>query len=144
MHLEASTIIRATIGGLLIGGAAALLLLCDGRIAGISGIFGRLLAADPGHDRWRVAFVLGLLAAAWMAMASGHFPAPHVQGGLLLAGVAGVLTGAGTGLANGCTSGHGVCGLSNLSLRSLVATLTFMGAAGFTVYLTRHLPWSLN
>jgi len=61
----------------------------------------------------------------------------------LLAGIAGILTGLGTGLANGCTSGHGVCGLSNLSLRSLVATLTFMAVAGITVYLSRHWPWNM-
>ncbi len=128
----------------MIGGAAALLLLFNGRIAGISGIFGKMITADPGPGRWRIAFLLGLLVAAWMAMVTGLYPATHVQGGLLLAGIAGILTGVGTGLANGCTSGHGVCGLSNLSLRSLAATLTFMGVAGVTVYLSRHLPWSLN
>ena len=144
MTIELATIARATAGGIMIGGAAALLLLYNGRIAGISGIFGRLVAFDSGQGYWRLAFLLGLLAAAWLAMATGHFPATHVQGGLLLAGIAGAFTGLGTGLANGCTSGHGVCGLSNLSMRSLVATLTFMGVAGVTVYLARHLQWSTN
>lgn len=137
--MDSAAIVRATIGGLMIGGAAALLLICSGRIAGISGIFGKVLGADAGPGRWRLAFLLGLLLAAWAALAAGRFPAAHVQGGLLLAGVAGILTGLGTGLANGCTSGHGVCGLSNLSLRSLVATLTFMGAGFATVFVVRHL-----
>lgn len=124
-------------GGLLIGLAAAVLLLFNGRIAGISGIVGGLL---QGSDRaWRVAFVLGLLLAptAWQLLAP--LPAGSVTDSPLLLIAAGLLVGFGSRLGSGCTSGHGVCGLSRLSLRSLVATLCFMGAAMVTVFVTRHL-----
>lgn len=131
--------LQALLGGALIGWAAALLLLVNGKIAGISGIFGRLVRLDSGPRHWRLAFVGGLVLAAALARLLGWAGAPVLQGGLLLAAVAGLITGVGTGLANGCTSGHGVCGLSNLSLRSLVATLTFMGVAALTVFVTRHL-----
>ena len=128
----------STIGGLLIGVAAALLLLLSGRIAGISGIVGGLVDT-PRRDRdWRVAFLFGLfgaglLAFAWMPAQFGTSPASTV--GIV---VAGLLVGFGTRLGNGCTSGHGVCGVSRLSRRSLVATGTFILAGAVTVFFTRH------
>jgi uncharacterized membrane protein YedE/YeeE len=129
----------AAAGGVLIGLAAAILLFFNGRIAGISGVVGGLLVPVRSDIGWRAAFVAGLVAApiAWLLLS----PVPQVQidasYGALVA--AGLLVGIGTRYASGCTSGHGVCGLSRLSLRSLVATLTFMGAGFVTVFLVRHL-----
>lgn len=129
----------AAAGGVLIGLAAAILLFFNGRIAGISGVVGGLLVPVRSDIGWRAAFVAGLVAApiAWLSLS----PVPQVQidasYGALVA--AGLLVGIGTRYASGCTSGHGVCGLSRLSLRSLVATLTFMGAGFVTVFLVRHL-----
>ena len=131
--------LQSLFGGALIGLAAVVLLLFNGRIAGISGIFGRLLQRDAGPGAWRAAFIAGLLLAAAVAHLAAWAPAPTLTGGLGLAALAGLVTGLGTGLANGCTSGHGVCGLSNLSLRSAVATVTFMAVAALTVFVTRHL-----
>lgn len=138
IELGATQVLRALGGGALIGLAAALMMLGQGRVAGISGILGRLMAADAGEGRWRPAFLAGLAGSAALAALVGWAPPAQVQGGLLLAVVAGLLTGVGTGVGSGCTSGHGVCGLSNLSLRSLVATLCFMGSGFVTVYLVRH------
>lgn len=130
----------ALAGGLLIGLSAALLLLFEGRVAGISGIVGGLLQRrQPGNFAWRIAFVLGLIAAP---VAYGFFAAPpetHIDAGWGTLVVAGLLVGFGTRFGSGCTSGHCVCGLSRLSLRSLVATLTFMGAGFATVFVARHL-----
>lgn len=125
-------------GGMLIGAAAALLLLVSGRIAGISGMLGRLLVRDAGPHRWRLAFLAGLVLAPLVAGWAGWASPAHLQGGLLVAATAGLLTGLGTGFANGCTSGHGICGLANLSPRSLVAVLTFMAVAALTVFAVRH------
>ncbi|WP_293763558.1 YeeE/YedE family protein [uncultured Aquitalea sp.] len=125
-------------GGVLIGLAAAWLVLLNGRIAGISGIVGGLLDRQSGWP-WRLAFTGGLLLAplAWL-FAVGPWPVVRIEASPLLLIVAGLLVGAGTRLASGCTSGHGVCGLSRLSPRSLVATLSFMGAGFATVFLIRH------
>lgn len=130
--------LQALAGGLLIGAAAAVLLLSSGRIAGISGIFGRLIVGDAGPRGWRIAFLVGLLFPAVVARVGGwgHVPAVPVGHGLAVA--AGLVVGLGTGWASGCTSGHGVCGLANLSTRSLVATFVFMATAGLTVYVQRH------
>lgn len=130
--------LQALAGGLLIGAAAAVLLLSSGRIAGISGILGRIVVGEAGPRGWRLAFVAGLVLPALIASAAGWGAAPVLQGGYALAVVAGMLVGVGTGWASGCTSGHGVCGLANLSTRSLVATLVFMGTAGLTVFVQRH------
>ena len=126
-------------GGLLIGLAAALFVLLNGRIAGISGVLGGLLRPARGDVAWRVAFLAGLVAApfAWRSLAS--LPVLHVAADLPTLVVAGVLVGVGTRYGAGCTSGHGVCGLSRLSVRSLVATLAFMGAGFATVLVVRHL-----
>ena len=126
-------------GGILIGIAAALLVLLNGRVAGISGIVGGLLA--PRHDdiAWRVAFLAGLLLSPLMLMSLGNLPAPRIDAGLGTLALAGLLVGVGTSYGSGCTSGHGVCGLARLSPRSLVATLAFMGAGIVTVFIARHL-----
>jgi uncharacterized protein len=125
-------------GGALIGLAAALLILLNGRIAGISGILGGLFKPAGGERRWQLAFVAGMLAAPllWGLLAAA--PQPQVTGNTALLLAAGLLVGLGTRYAAGCTSGHGVCGLSRLSVRSLVATLVFMGAGFATVFVVRH------
>lgn len=126
-------------GGLLIGAAAALLVLSTGRIAGISGIFSHFIRGELGDGAWRLAFLVGLVVAPLSARLAGiGVVAPSLTGGLATALVGGLLSGLGAGLAGGCTSGHGVCGLSNLSLRSLVATTVFMGTAVVTVFIVRH------
>ena len=124
-------------GGILIGVAAALLVLLNGRIAGVSGIVGGLLPPRRGDIDWRVAFVLGLLVAPAVFVAFGKAPWPRIDAGWGTLLVAGLLVGIGTSYASGCTSGHGVCGLSRLSPRSLVATLAFMAAGVLTVFFTR-------
>jgi uncharacterized membrane protein YedE/YeeE len=123
-------------GGVLIGLAAAMLVLLNGRIAGISGIVGGLVAARRGDAAWRVAFVLGLFAAPLVMLL--YATAPRIDAGAGTLVVAGLLVGLGTSYGSGCTSGHGVCGLSRLSPRSLVATAAFMAAGVATVYLARH------
>lgn len=129
--------LQSLLGGALIGLASAGLLLVNGRIAGVSGILSNAAALRPGAWRW--AFLGGLAAAGVVAASLGHGRPPALAAdgaGLLIAG--GLLVGIGTQLGNGCTSGHGVCGLSNLSARSLVATVTFMAVAGLTVFVMRH------
>ena len=123
-------------GGVLIGLAAAMLVLLNGRIAGISGIVGGLVAARRGDTAWRVAFVLGLFAAPLLMLL--YATAPRIDAGAGTLVVAGLLVGRCTSYGSGCTSGHGVCGLSRLSPRSLVATAAFMAAGVATVYLARH------
>lgn len=126
-------------GGLLIGLAAGVLILLNGRVAGISGIVGNLLGKSSAGERsWRVLFLAGLLAAPWMWRAVSPLPAPQIDADMPLLIVAGLLVGFGTRLGSGCTSGHGVCGISRGSLRSLAATLGFMGAGFATVFLLRH------
>lgn len=129
----------ALAGGGLIGLAAAIFLLVNGRIAGISGILGGLLAPTQGDIAWRVAFLAGMLLApsAWLIYA--ELPAMQIDASYPMLVVAGLLVGIGTRYASGCTSGHGVCGLSRLSLRSLTATLSFMAAGFATVYVIRHI-----
>jgi uncharacterized membrane protein YedE/YeeE len=126
-------------GGVLIGTAAAMLVLLNGRIAGISGIVGGLLTPRRGEIAWRLAFVAGLLAAPLVMLLVGHSVTPRIDAGFGMLVVAGLLVGIGTSYGSGCTSGHGVCGLSRLSPRSLIATATFMLAGIATVFLVRHL-----
>ena len=130
----------AVLGGILIGLAAAGFVLLNGRIAGISGILGGLLTpAGAGADRaWRIAFIAGILVAPLISWAVFSLPAIEINAGFPLVVVAGLLVGVGTRYGSGCTSGHGVCGLSRLSPRSLVATVAFMAAGFITVYLIRH------
>ncbi|MGZ3182110.1 MAG: YeeE/YedE family protein [Telluria sp.] len=129
----------ALAGGILIGLAAAMLVLMNGRIAGISGILGGLLAPKIGDIGWRAAFVLGLVLAPLAYGLVAALPARQVDAGYPALVVAGLLVGVGTRYGSGCTSGHGVCGLSRLSPRSLAATLAFMGAGFATVFALRHL-----
>ncbi|MCX8570153.1 YeeE/YedE family protein [Aminobacter sp. MET-1] len=135
------TPIASTLGGVLIGLSAVLLMAWEGRIAGISGIAGRLLPPYlDGAFLSRLGFVLGLVAAPLIySVASGQAVLQSVSSNLPLMAVAGLLVGFGSVYGNGCTSGHGVCGLSRLSLRSLMATLTFMATAFTTVFVVRHL-----
>jgi len=129
----------ALAGGALIGLAAALLVLLNGRIAGISGVLGGLLRPARGDTAWRAAFVLGLVAAPLAYGLLAPLPLPQIQAGDGALVLAGLLVGLGTRYGAGCTSGHGVCGLARLSPRSLVATLCFMGAGFATVFVLRHL-----
>jgi uncharacterized membrane protein YedE/YeeE len=125
-------------GGILIGLATALLLLANGRVAGISGILGGLLRPTRGDIAWRVTFILGLFAAplAWLAMRA--MPPAQIDHSPALLAVGGLLVGIGTRFGNGCTSGHGVCGIARLSPRSLLATACFMAAGFVTVFIVRH------
>lgn len=128
-------------GGLLIGGAAALLLLLTGRIAGVSGMAATAVRIADSGPPWRLAaaFVLGLPLGAAVASVFIRQPNIEVTASAPILIVAGLLVGFGTRLGNGCTSGHGVCGIGRLSLRSIVATLTFMATAIATVFVMRHL-----
>ncbi|MNJ95813.1 hypothetical protein D3C87_135260 [compost metagenome] len=130
---------HALAGGLLIGLAAALFILFNGKIAGISGILGGLLRPVKGDLLWRIAFLLGLMAAPLVFVLFQPLPAVTIEASNVTLVVAGLLVGLGTRYGAGCTSGHGVCGLSRLSLRSLVATMSFMAAGFLTVYIVRHL-----
>ena len=128
-------------GGLILGVASAMFILLNGRILGISGILGGLMPPKGGDTWWRVAFLLGLFAAPTVfhaVMPLEWVTAPRIEAGELTVIGAGLLVGIGTRYASGCTSGHGVCGLSRLSPRSLVATLSFMGAGFLTVYVLRQ------
>jgi uncharacterized protein len=129
----------ALAGGVLIGIAAAMFALLNGRIAGISGIVGGLLEPKRGDVAWRIAFVGGLVGAPLVYALFAAVPVPRIDAeyGALIA--AGLLVGIGTRYGSGCTSGHGVCGLSRLSPRSPAATAVFMGAGFATVFVLRHL-----
>ena len=128
----------ALIGGVLIGLSATLLLWTTGRIAGISGIVGGLLAPQRHDLGWRIAFVLGLLAAPALWRLAGGALEMRIDSGFATLAAAGLLVGVGTSYGSGCTSGHGVCGVSRLSPRSLLATAAFMLAGFATVFVARH------
>ena len=128
----------ALAGGVLLGLASALFVLLNGRILGISGIVGGLLRPRAGDMGWRLAFVLGMMVAPglyWLVVGPTQ---PRIDANWGMVVIAGLLVGVGTRYGSGCTSGHGVCGLSRMSPRSLVATLAFMGAGFVTVFLIRH------
>lgn len=129
----------ALLGGLLIGLASAMVILLNGRIAGISGILGGLLRPTKGDLSWRIAFLLGLIVAPLVFSVVAPLPDVQVDADMTALIVAGLLVGIGTRYGSGCTSGHGVCGLSRLSPRSLVATLAFMLAGFATVFIVRHM-----
>lgn len=126
-------------GGALIGLAATLFILMNGRIAGISGVIGGLLRPVNGDVLWRVSFVAGLVVAPLLFQTSFALPAVDINAGTATLIVAGLLVGVGTRYGSGCTSGHGVCGLSRRSPRSLVATTLFMASGFLTVFIVRHL-----
>jgi len=131
--------IAPAIGGTLIGLGAASLMLLNGRIAGVSGIFGEVFTGKTGDRAWRVAFILGLIVAPMLAGLVGlALPVPEVPGNWAVVIVGGLLVGAGAKLGSGCTSAHGMCGVARLSRRSLVATMLFMGAAIVVVAVVRH------
>ena len=125
-------------GGIVIGLASAVFILLGGRVLGISGILGGLLARRPGDVGWRLSFLLGLLAAPLAYAVFAQPVVPRIDAGWATLIVAGLLVGAGTRYGSGCTSGHGVCGISRLSPRSITATLIFMAVAFATVFITRH------
>ncbi|KPQ23528.1 MAG: hypothetical protein HLUCCA13_13210 [Halomonas sp. HL-48] len=147
--MDLASSLQGLVGGILIGISAVWLMASLGRIAGISGIVGNLIAQRPkGDSAWRVAFLVGLISGPLLLMGLGigwgnvvNHPDEVIGqplGGVPLMLVAGLLVGLGTGLGSGCTSGHGVCGLARLSPRSLAATITFLVAALVTVYVVRH------
>jgi uncharacterized protein len=133
------TPVSGLIGGLLIGMAVALMLLLNGRKAGVSGIVGGLVNPKAGDTGWRAAFVIGLPlgALAHILMAGGRAPVDVLASPPAIL-IGGLLVGFGTRMGSGCTSGHGLCGLALLSLRSVVATAVFFGVAMVTVFLTGH------
>ena len=129
-------------GGIILGIGSAIFILFNGRILGISGILGGLLPPKVGDTTWRLAFLLGLFAAPTVFHAvvpAEYITAPRIDATDMMVVIAGLLVGIGTRYASGCTSGHGVCGLSRLSPRSLVATVSFMSAGFAMVYVMRHL-----
>ena len=128
----------ALTGGVVIGMAVALLVLFNGRIAGISGIVGGLFKMRKGDMGWRIAFMSGLIAAPLVWQLFLSLPAIRIDGSYAMMATAGLVVGIGTRYGSGCTSGHGVCGLSRLSPRSIIATLAFMGTGFAAVYVIRH------
>ncbi|MFN8508951.1 MAG: YeeE/YedE family protein [Dehalococcoidia bacterium] len=134
------TPLPALLGGALIGLSTSALLLFNGRIAGISGIFGGLLVPKKGEVGWRIAFLAGLLAMGSIlaVVYPAAFPTQALRP-LGVVAVAGLLVGFGTRLGNGCTSGHGVCGISRMSARSIVATISFMAAGAVSVFISKHI-----
>ena len=133
------TPLAAAVGGALIGLSSVLLMLLTGRVAGISGIFGGLLNPRSGEIGWRIAFIAGLILAPLLAGLIGHgMQPPQMPASWAVIVGAGLLVGFGTRLAGGCTSGHGICGISRLSARSIAATVIFMAVAIATVALTHH------
>jgi hypothetical protein len=136
--MEHFTPIASSVGGILIGISAVMLLLFNGRIAGISGVAGQILAPKEGDLSWRVAFVVGLIVAgvASFVVAPELF-AIDIDRSFVAVGLAGLLVGFGTRLGSGCTSGHGVCGLGRLSARSLASVVTFIIAGAMVVFAVR-------
>ena len=129
----------ALAGGALIGGAALLLMLANGRIMGVAGIVGGLLGETGREAAWRLAFLAGMVVPAAALGLTGNLRLEGNGLGLGLLMLSGFLVGCGTRMGNGCTSGHGICGLARLSPRSLVSVLTFMAVAGIVVFVRRHL-----
>ncbi len=143
--MENFTPLSATIGGLLIGLAATLLWAVNGRTAGVSNIAGQIYPIRRGDTLWKILFLLGLPVGAWIGFSIGpsflsEVPAtlPAVDAPQLTLVIAGLLVGIGTRVGRGCTSGHGICGLARLSVRSFVAVACFMAAAMITVFVVRH------
>ena len=138
--MENFTPLSATAGGVLIGISVTLLLLFNGRIGGVSGIMNGALFAPKCDRIWRLTFLAGLVLGAFVFhLLAPDFTVPRQGYPLLLLGLGGFLIGFGTRMGGGCTSGHGICGIANLSIRSLIATLTFMATGMITVYTIRHI-----
>ena len=138
--MENFTPIPALIGGLMIGGAATLLLWTTGRVAGISGVLSGLLSFEKSNFNWRLAFIIGLILGPFVVseLGSGIVPV-KIDANIPMLVVAGLLVGVGTRLGSGCTSGHGVCGIARFSSRSIVATVVFMVTGAAIVFIVRHL-----
>ena len=137
--IENFTPLSGLVGGVLIGLAAAMLLLLNGRLSGISGIVGGMMAPKTSDVGWRAAFIVGLLLGPFIyILVTGGALLLEMQASVPVLVVAGLLVGFGTRLGSGCTSGHGVCGIARLSKRSIVATAVFFAVAMLTVFLTRH------
>lgn len=130
-------LINSLLGGMLIGVAASILLLFNGKIAGISGIVGGLLRPKKNDVGWRVMFVIGLLISPILYSVFRPLPAIRIEANITMIIIAGILVGIGTRYASGCTSGHGVCGIARLSPRSILATISFIFAGVITVFLVR-------
>ncbi|MFC3912405.1 YeeE/YedE family protein [Pseudaeromonas sharmana] len=138
--MELFTPLPALAGGVLIGAAALLLLLGAGRIAGISGILSGVMLRPWSERGWRLLFVAGLIAGGWLGFTWLDLPAPQLNlADWPVLAIAGFLVGVGARLGNGCTSGHGICGIGRLSVRSIVATLVFMTTGALTVFVVNHL-----
>ena len=139
INWEQFTPLSSLAGGAVIGLAVSALILLNGRIAGISGIVGGLFKMQQGDMAWRIAFVAGLVAAPLIWQVFVSLPAIRIEGSYAAMAIAGLAVGMGTRYGSGCTSGHGVCGLSRLSPRSIIATLVFMGTGFAMVYVIRHI-----
>jgi len=139
--IDVDSWLRAAAGGLLIGLAAAVMIVFNGRIAGVSGVLGGLMFDGNGSDRrWRSMFLGGVvLGAVLLTTLVTSLPAGRLQTGWLGMAIAGLIVGYGTRMGSGCTSGHGVCGIARLSTRSITATITFMAFGALTVFVIRHL-----
>lgn len=135
---EDITVLSALAGGAIIGLASALLLFTHNRVAGISGIAAGILPPWGADSGWRLWFLAGLIMSGLLYRLTGNAIPVQIDTPLILMAVAGLLVGYGSRLGGGCTSGHGVCGIAKLSVRSIVATLIFMSTAGLSVYLVRH------
>lgn len=127
------------LGGMLIGISASIMILMNGRIAGISGIVGSISSAHRADIPWRITFIAGVVVSPFIYALFGDIPAINLQASHIQIVAAGLLVGLGSRLGSGCTSGHGVCGIARLSIRSIVATIVFITTGMLTVYLTRHL-----
>jgi uncharacterized membrane protein YedE/YeeE len=138
-QMEHFTPVSALLGGIMIGLAASALVVVSGRIAGISGILGGLLEGSKSDLLWRIAFLVGLVVGPWLVtLAQERSSEIVMQASSLTLVIAGILVGFGTRLGNGCTSGHGVCGVARASPRSIVATVVFFSVAAITVFIARH------
>ncbi|MFO1258902.1 MAG: YeeE/YedE family protein [Gammaproteobacteria bacterium] len=131
--------IESFLGGILIGIAVSMLLIINGRIAGVSGIIAGLLGRPTHETVWRALFILGLLLASFLYDSVYLLPEIKITSNTFILVISGLLVGIGTRLGSGCTSGHGICGLSRFSIRSVVATFLFMLAGIITVYVMRHI-----
>lgn len=136
--MENFTPVASLIGGILIGLSASMMILLNGRIAGISGILGGISGAHKADVPWRVAFIAGLVISPLVYMLFSQPPVVALSASNLQIVIAGLLVGIGSRYGSGCTSGHGVCGIARMSKRSIVATMVFMAAGIITVYIMRH------
>lgn len=128
------------LGGILMGSAGLLLLLLNGKIAGISGILGGLISPNRKDFLWRLLFITGITGGGWFSIYRLGTPFPeNYNASALIIIIAGLLVGVGAGVGNGCTSGHGICGIGRLSVRSIIATCVFMAVAGITVFIRLHM-----